>query len=455
MESVQAALQDVPRCVAQQNGAQLAALLGVLDRRPLPPSVQGFCASAEREGRVDDAAYDLVGERWGPIAVRVACKSSHLVPTPPACPAQAKQLCARAALAAGDVDRAYACLVGGYNALINAMREETGWVVPVLRRLTYEARVVADRADDERLATSKRARAGAAPAVAAAAAATANAARYDTLRDVEKTLKKGFSACWNDRGGGAPGSLESKKRATLYVVAQLLKIYFKLNLLKLAQPLIRPLEATAGRSGAFDSRKIFPQGDVVAYRFFVGRLRMFEDQYGAAEEHLIYAFAHCDASSRRNKRAILEFLLPVRLRRGALPRRALLEKHGLAALAPLVDAVRSGDLGTFNAELAKNQMAFVRRGTFLLLEKVKILVYRNLFKKIYLVQGKATQLKLHLFQRAFAWLGCPTDMDEVECILANLIFKGLIKGYISHQKQTLVLSKKDPFPTAAIRSATL
>ena len=70
MESVQVALQDVARCVAQQNGAQLAALLGVLDRRPLPPSVQGFCASAEREGRVDDAAYDLVGERWGPIAAK-------------------------------------------------------------------------------------------------------------------------------------------------------------------------------------------------------------------------------------------------------------------------------------------------------------------------------------------------------------------------------------------------
>ena len=131
MDATQAALQDVARCVAQQNGAQLAALLGVLGRRPLPPSVQGFCASAEREGRVDDAAYDLVGERWGPIA--------------------AKQLCAQAALAAGDVDRAYACLVGGYNALINAMREETGWVVPVLRKLTYEARVVADRADDVRL----------------------------------------------------------------------------------------------------------------------------------------------------------------------------------------------------------------------------------------------------------------------------------------------------------------
>ena len=41
-----------------------------------------------------------------------------------------------------------------------------------------------------------------------------------------------------------------------------------------------------------------------------------------------------------------------------------------------------------------------RAGTFLLLEKVKILVYRNLFKKIYLAQHKATQLKLEIFARA-------------------------------------------------------
>ena len=136
-----------------------------------------------------------------------------------------------------------------------------------------------------------------------------------------------------------------------------------------------------------------------------------------------------------------------------LPKEHLLKKHGLDSLAPLVAAVKSGDLKTFNDELAKNMMAFVRTGTFLLLEKVKILVYRNLFKKIYLVQNKSTQLKLHLFQKAFAWLGCPTDMDEVECILATLIFKGLLKGYISHQKQTLVLSKKDPFPAAAVFTA--
>ena len=38
------------------------------------------------------------------------------------------------------------------------------------------------------------------------------------------------------------------------------------------------------------------------------------------------------------------------------------------------------------------------------------------------------------------------DMDEVECMVANLIYRGYVKGYISHSKKTLVLSKANPFP---------
>ena len=92
----------------------------------------------------------------------------------------------------------------------------------------------------------------------------------------------------------------------------------------------------------------------------------------------------------------------------------------------------------------------VKKGTFLLLEQSKILVYRNLFKKVFLVSGSQTQLKLHLFERALQHLGEPTDLAEVECVVANLIYRGYVKGYISHQKAVLVVSKKDPFPTAAV-----
>lgn len=51
------------------------------------------------------------------------------------------------------------------------------------------------------------------------------------------------------------------------------------------------------------------------------------------------------------------------------------------------------------------------------------------------------------FQQALEFiLGEPTEMDEIECILANLIFKGYVKGYMSHQKKILVVSKAQPFP---------
>ena len=39
------------------------------------------------------------------------------------------------------------------------------------------------------------------------------------------------------------------------------------------------------------------------------------------------------------------------------------------------------------------------------------------------------------------------DLDEVECIVANLIFEGKIKGYIAHQHKKLVVSKQNAFPS--------
>ena len=118
----------------------------------------------------------------------------------------------------------------------------------------------------------------------------------------------------------------------------------------------------------------------------------------------------------------------MRLRSGRFPHPKLLEKHGLASMLPLVQAVKVGDLRTFNSELKRHQRALVKKGTFLLLEQSKILVYRNLFKKVFLVNGSQTQLKLHLFERALQCLGEPTDLAEVECVVANPDLQGLREG---------------------------
>ena len=44
------------------------------------------------------------------------------------------------------------------------------------------------------------------------------------------------------------------------------------------------------------------------------------------------------------------------------------------------------------------------------------------------------------------------DNDETACILANLIYQGRIKGYISHQHNKLVVSKQNPFPALSVTS---
>lgn len=37
-------------------------------------------------------------------------------------------------------------------------------------------------------------------------------------------------------------------------------------------------------------------------------------------------------------------------------------------------------------------------------------------------------------------------LSQVECIMAILIYKNLMKGYFAHKSKVVVLSKTDPFP---------
>ena len=49
--------------------------------------------------------------------------------------------------------------------------------------------------------------------------------------------------------------------------------------------------------------------------------------------------------------------------------------------------------------------------------------------------------------------GIAMDMDEVECVLANLIYRKLVKGYISHKTKIVVVSRTDPFPRSFPRES--
>jgi hypothetical protein len=112
---------------------------------------------------------------------------------------------------------------------------------------------------------------------------------------------------------GAPYDTQgSKKAGVLAVVNELFSMYFRLNILRLCKNLIRPVESRNLNENGI-------MGQMVTYRYYKGRLDMFEDQHGSAEMNLDYAFQHCHRSAIKNKQYILRYLVPVKLYRGRLP----------------------------------------------------------------------------------------------------------------------------------------
>lgn len=164
------------------------------------------------------------------------------------------------------------------------------------------------------------------------------------------------------------------------------------------------------------------------------------------------------------------FLIPVKILRGKMPSKKLLDTYNMYQFRNFAEAVRTGNLKLFNDTLAEHQEYFIQKGIYLILEQSKLLAYRNLFKRMYessfplltffwsYLILNTTKMRLQIFEKVFHWMGIDIvineyswvnstkDLDEIECILANLIYQTWIKGYISHQARTLVVSQAKPFP---------
>ena len=115
----------------------------------------------------------------------------------------------------------------------------------------------------------------------------------ETLRDALRNLTNGFNAVAKDRTPFTDPN--SKKLAIFSVTNVLFKIYFKLNTLQLCSKLINVVERP-GPANALDSYHLFPVADVVTYKFYIGRLKMFEDKYEDARCVYDAIFIHSTVS---------------------------------------------------------------------------------------------------------------------------------------------------------------
>lgn len=317
----------------------------------------------------------------------------------------------------GNLVDTYSAFEKAANAFIQEFRNwESAWALEALFVVAYEIRVLAERADKELASNGKS---------------------PEKLKGAGSFLMKVFGVL----AGKGP-----KRVGALYVTCQLFKIYFKLGTVHLCRSVIRSIETARN----FDFEE-FPKRDKVTYMYYTGRLEVFNENFPAADHKLSYALMHCNPSSEANIRMILKYLIPVKLSIGILPKDQLLEKYNLVEYKNVVQALKRGDLRLLRHALQEHEDRFLRSGVFLVLEKLELQVYQRLLKKIYIIQkqkdpSKAHQMKLETIIKALKWLEMDMDLDEVECIVAILIYKNLVKGYFAHKSKVVVLSKQDPFP---------
>ena len=84
-----------------------------------------------------------------------------------------------------------------------------------------------------------------------------------------------------------------------------------MNKLHLCRPLIRAIDQS-------NLKDHFARAQLVTYNFYVGKKHMFDSEYRLAEESLSFAFLKCHKASKRNKKLILIYLIPVKMLLGTL-----------------------------------------------------------------------------------------------------------------------------------------
>lgn len=315
-----------------------------------------------------------------------------------------------------DWINAYDYLAAALTAYVSVLSRETGWALPLFHQLCEDMRVTAQVADDHLRESGERA---------------------SKLESAERLLKRGFSTINNDRN---EINAESKRLGTLGIINQLLKVYFKINNLGLCINLIKTVNTKN-----FPAFHLFPLPHRITYKYYAGRLNLYDDQYSAAVGNLTYALKYTPAAQVENRRRILLYLIPAKILTGSMPSYATLTRYRMKWYVQIVEAIRTGNLELFENGVAQYEEFFIKSALYLAIEKMKALVYRAFIRQVAHILGQI-KIPLDNVVTCLGMCNIRLEKDEIECILANLIHQGYIKGYISHKVGFLVISKKNPFP---------
>jgi len=315
-------------------------------------------------------------------------------------------------------------------------QDQGQWCVGLLRALSRDLRILALRADEE---TELEVGGGDDDD-------EAGGSKQKPTQQAGSKLLQAYPICNNDRSAKEDGS---RKWGTLPLLNQILKLCFAIDQVQLVRGCIQPIE-----QGYEITMEEWCKADRVTYKFYSARIHILDEKFKLAEECLSYALRHCHKASTDNVQKIMVFLVPLRLMLGkAPPSEALLLRHGLHEVFwKLIQALGSGDVQQAVQAVRLNEAFLMEQSIYLLAVKLRGLAYRNLFRKVWLIRGRSSQLHIDDLVTGLRCTGKEADAEEVECIVQSLISAGMMRGKVIEHRHLVVLQMKvagqpaDPFP---------
>jgi hypothetical protein len=271
----------------------------------------------------------------------------------------------------------------------------------------------------------------------------------DRVETCARLLTRYYNLAVNDR---SPNS--SRKVSLLSIFGVLMPIFVFLDNWRLAGTIVRALDnINLGDGSNFGSK-----ADRVKYEYWKGRHEISQGEAQSADRHFSNAMQLCYHTSNDSHNLSLIYnyrsLLRLYLYR-KLPRDYQNRLSG--PFRGIIATISKGDINGFRKVVKEHQNYLLKQHLYyFVVAKLSHLLPRQLTRKVWLVTSGESRIPLSLILSAQAIINrinkaeieamdC-LDLEELECLLANSIFEGQIKGYISHEKSTLVLSKKNPFP---------
>lgn len=323
-------------------------------------------------------------------------------------------------LYSGDYQEAYNHQKQVCQLFFRWFQDASAWALPILYLLLNDLRRFASLADE--------------PGYSAGGG-------LPSLEECSRLVSKAFSLCATDR---VNKGRESRRNGAYHTACLSMKCYFRVGKPNLCKNVVRAVTSDPKTPPVEQA----PIGDQVTWRFYIGMLAFLAGEDARAAIELEWAFSHCPLSCKRNQELILTFLIPLHLLRGSLPSAKLLARFPRLqeTYGPFVDAIRKGSVQAYDEALERAQPRLVSMNTYLAVERAREICLRTLFRRAWEASDRNSRIPISTFRKALELQRVEVDNDEVECMVANMIYRGFIRGYISHERQTVVLAKTNAFP---------